>query len=175
MTPNVMEQTQTSTLIEVRLTHHETLAACFVGLMRQIKSLARGSKDTYGFDADASDGWKVQMNGACAEQAFAKATDRHWDCSVDVFGRPDFAPNIDIKTRPSHDSLLIVRPDAHDEWKFVHVTGTPFRRHKIHGWIYGRDAKRPEWEGRPDPKRPPCFQVPSDALRSIEEIWENGR
>ena len=161
--------------IDVRLTHHETLVACFVGLMRQVKSLSRRSSDTYGFDADGGDGWKIQMNGACAEQAFAKATNRHWDCSVDVFARPDFMPNIDVKSRPSHSAALIVRPDAHDDWKYVHVTGTPFSRHKIHGWIYGRDAKRSEWEGRPDPTRPLCFEVPSEALRSIEEVWENGR
>ena len=166
---------QTATDREVRLSPHETLVACFVGFMRQIKSLSRQSTDTYGFDGEANDGWKLQMNGACAEQAFAKATDRHWNCSVDVFGRPDFMPDIDIKTRPSHASKLIVRPDAHDEWKYVHVTGTPFGRHKIHGWIYGRDAKRPEWEGRPDPRRPACFEVPNEALRSIEEVWEYGR
>ena len=171
----MIDHMQTATDMEVRLTHHETLVACFVGLMRQIKSLARRSQDTYGFDGEAHDGWKLQMNGACAEQAFAKATDRHWDCSVDVFGRPDFMPDIDIKTRPRHESKLIVRPDAHDEWKYVHVTGTPFGRHKIHGWIYGRDAKRPEWEGRPDPSRPSCFEVPHEALQSIEEVFDHGR
>jgi hypothetical protein len=166
---------QTATDTEVRLTHHETLVACFVGFMRQINSLKRGSRDNYGFDCDSYDGWRHQMNGACAEQAFAKATNRHWDCSVNMFGRPDFKPDIDIKTRHSHASRLIVRPDAHDDWKYVHVTGSPFGRHKIHGWIYGRDAKRPEWEDRPDPARPACFVVPSEALRSIEEVWEYGR
>lgn len=165
----------TATDTEVRLTHHETLVACFVGLMRQIKSLSRRSHDTYGFDGEANDGWKLQMNGACAEQAFAKATNRHWDCSVDVFSRPDFMPDIDIKARPCHTSRLIVRPDAKDEWKYVHVTGTPFGRHQIHGWIYGRDAKRPEWLVAPDPRRPPCFEVPHDALMGIEEVWEDGR
>jgi hypothetical protein len=46
------------------------------------------------------------------------------------------------------------------------VTGTG-PEFLVHGWIYGRDAKKEEWYGDRGGRNAPCFWVPKSALKAV--------
>lgn len=153
---------------EVTLTWSEVHMASTIASTRHLKALQKGRPDRHGAPT-GPEGLKIHFEGACGEVAFAKATGRYWSAPVDTFKEPDFAPDIQVRTRSLHIYELIVRPDDADNERFVLVTSEECPYFRIVGWITGAEAKRPEWLATHGGREPAYF-VPHAALRDLGEL-----
>jgi hypothetical protein len=88
----------------------------------------------------------VQQVGA--ECAVAEAAGWPIDRAAAVTGASILPDGFHVYWSPDPDSALRVPLDAPDDDVYILVTGTA-PTYCIRGWMYGRDAKRPEWL-RPD-------------------------
>lgn len=111
-------------------------------------------------------GWSEHIEGACGEAAVAKVLNRFWNGSVDTFATGGDVGDIQVRTRSSHDYELLVRPDDRDSDVFILVTGRA-PTFRVIGYIWGRDAKRPEWL-QTHGSRPAAYFVPHAFLTPIK-------
>lgn len=149
---------------QVSLTTPEILSATVAGALRFAESVASQRKDAHGFDNSKS-GISLHIEGACGEMAFAKARNLYWGADINAFKNADVGKNIQVRTRSSHDFDLIVRADDKDTDIFVLVTGV-CPNYCLRGWVYGKDAKKVEYE-KSYGGRPSAYFVPASALRTI--------
>ena len=150
----------------VTLDTPELKHAAAVGAARHVAAIVRGHRDQHGAELG---GWSIHIEGACGELAASKALGRVWPAFVNTYRSPqgDLGDGIEVRTRSRHDYELIVRV-ADPDRPFVLVTGiAPFFR--VHGWIMGGEAKRPEWL-KPHGGREPAYFVPHEALRPMDEL-----
>lgn len=152
--------------VEVLLSRAELFVAAMVGVSRQIQALRERRPDRHG--ADHEDGWMLHIEGAAGEMAAARVLDRYWGAPVGTYRTGGDVGDVQVRTRSRHDYELIVRGSDRDEDAFVLVTGRA-PRFKVHGWIRGAEAKRPQWE-RTHGGRAPAFFVPHDALLPLSGI-----
>lgn len=152
--------------MEIVLTPSELQVAASVGVARHVQALREGRPDRHGARAD--DGWSLHIEGAAGEMAAARAMGRYWDAPVGTFKHGGDVGAIQVRTRSQHLYELIVRRDDRSEDTFVLVTGRA-PRYRVHGWITGADAKRPEWL-QAHGGRPPAYFVPHNALRSLADL-----
>lgn len=148
----------------VTLSPVEMALAATAGGIRHAESLMRGRRDAHGLPEEA-DGLRLHVDGAAGEIAVAKLLGRYWGGDVGTFKRADLGRGVQVRTRSRHDYELLVRPDDPDDHAFVLVTGSPPRL-AVRGWIWGQEAKRPEWL-RTHGGRPPAYFVPTTALRPL--------
>lgn len=150
-------------MVEVTLTWREVEWAARVGALRQIEAMRQGLEHIAGFDGL---GWDIHVEGAAGELAFAKATDRYWDGSVNTFKEGGDVGAYQVRTRSRHVYDLLVRPDDSDIQAYVLVTGT-VPAFQVHGWMLGADAKRPEFL-QTYANRPKAYFVPKGNLYTLE-------
>lgn len=153
-------------VIDVTLTPAELSVAALVGVQRQIQVLANGARLVAGQTWE--DHWTRGVEGAAGEMAAAKALDRYWDCPIGTFRCGGDIGALQVRTRSQHDWDLIVRPQDRPGDVFVLVTGCA-PRYRVHGWITGADAMRPEWL-REHGGRPAAYFVPRTALAPLETL-----
>ena len=154
--------------MKIVLTNGEVLTAATIGIRRHVQALVRGRSQAFGCKVEES--WQCNIVGALGEMVVAKALDRYWNGDVGPLGRSDVGP-YQVRTTPHVDGHLIVTDKDRDDDVFILVTGIE-PAFVIRGWLYGRDAKRPEFiEDRGRGKR---FFVPQAALRSFASLPEIG-
>jgi hypothetical protein len=153
-------------MIEIELNWTETWIAAEVGKLRQFESLRKGLQDKYGFDGEK--GWSIHIEGASGEMAVAKCLGVYWGGSVNTFRTQADVGRLEIRTRSRSDYDLLVRPDDKNDSIFVHVTGRS-PKFKIHGWMKGADAKRPEWL-QTYGSRDPAYFVPARFLKDMSQL-----
>ncbi len=152
--------------MEIKLTFPEAANAAQVGAMRHISSVMKGRKDRYGADPDKA--WQIHMEGACGEQAAAKALNTHWPATLNHFDKPDIGCCVQVKTRSLDWFDLLVRPSDRDDYYFVLVTGS-FPAYQVRGYMLGADAKQSKWlKGHGG--RDPAYFVPQKDLQPIEKL-----
>lgn len=157
------------------LTPDERALGVFVGELRQKEAERLGHTDRHG--ADMEDGFNIHIMGATGEVAFCKSINlcRVWNgrlvypiLTVNAGKAPDFGKNIQVRTRSRQSYELIVRDDDSDDQVHV-VTVQGSQLWTVKGWVWGHEAKRPEWKknhgGRGD-----AWFVPDDALHDLSEI-----
>lgn len=150
-------------MIEIALDWYEVHLAAVVGTRRQIEALRNGNPDKHGYEGS---GWELHIEGAAAELALAKVLGRYWNGAINTFkDGGDVGPTLQVRLRTKHYYDLLIRPDDPDEKAFVLVTGT-CPEFRVHGWMWGADAKRQEWL-QTHGNRPAAYFVPKDALRAI--------
>ncbi len=157
--------------VSVTLTWYEARLAAGVGLERQVAAMRDGRPDKHGFSGS---GWEVHLHGAGAEMAFAKASGKYWDGSVDVFRVPDVG-DIHVRSRsgdgPRED--LIIRSEDDPDAPYVLVVGR-MPQYVVVGWLMGRDARRQEWV-KDYGGRPPAWFVPRAEMLSFPiTAWRGG-
>lgn len=144
------------------------LQAAQVGAMRRIESLKKGFKPASGCDTSAP--WQIDIEGAMAECAVAKALGVYW--SRGAWGKADIGRNVQVRHTKLQQGRLLVRPNDEGDEPFVLAIGGD-GVYRIAGWLYGRECKQPEWlmttKGREDS---PAYFAPQDALRPIESLRE---
>jgi len=152
--------------VEVTLDPHEAILVTNVALTRYASAM--NNRQMKGLAAQNP--WEricMDVEGAASEYAVAKLLRLPW--SGNASKGVDIEPNIDVKSTKHESGRLLVTPDAEDDWKFVLVTGA-MPTYKVIGWMWGRDAKREEWLTVLDPRRPACYAVPQDKLKSFVKV-----
>jgi hypothetical protein len=149
----------------VVLRPNEFFYASTIGVMRQIKNLQNNRTDRYG--ARKEDGWRLHIEGACGECAFAKWMGFFWSGALENLNAPDVG-RYEIRTRSREDYDLIVHPQDSDDARFCLVVGTA-PRFRLAGFILGREAKQQKWWSDPAGGRP-AFFVPQQALHPVHEL-----
>jgi hypothetical protein len=149
----------------VKLTWYEAAMASNIGLLRQLSSIKTGRVDQHGFNGI---GWDVHIEGACGELAVAKLLSCYWDGSVDTFKTPDISGNLQVRTRSNHTFDLLVRPNDNPLDIYCLVTGK-CPEFRVHGWIQGLHAQKPEWK-KNHGGRPPAWFVPQTALNPMSNL-----
>lgn len=152
-------------MIEITLTKEEMQMAALVGVSRHWESSQRGHRAAHGLDPALST-VSLHIDGAMGEIAVAKALGRYWTPGVNTFKEADLGKRLQVRTCPQHGGSLIVRTDDRDDHAFTLVTGSaPCLR--VMGWLWGREAKRPEWLKEHGGREPAWF-VPAGELRALK-------
>lgn len=148
--------------MNVVLERHEIEMVAAVGVRRRCASLDRLA-DRHGYSGENA--WEQDIQGAAAELAVAKATNRYWDGSFNTYKRGDVG-SVQVRSTKRPDGCLIVRPsDPADAVYFLVVGEIP--EFTVVGWIMGENAKLERFEKAPG-GRPPAFFVPQRYLTPIE-------
>jgi hypothetical protein len=151
--------------MNVNLEWFEVSRAALVGVSRQVEAMRKGLKNTL----EANDEWSAHILGALGECAFAKATNRYWNGSVNTFTvGGDVGARMQIRTRSRHTYDLIVREKDDDNDCYVLVTGGP-DNFQIHGWMLARDAKKQQYLANYGNYGQAYF-VPKSALQSPQSL-----
>lgn len=150
--------------VRVHLEEYEVRLALYVASRRQEEAAGAGRSDRHGF---AGDGLAIHLLGTAGEMAAAKALNCYWGGAEGTFKRPDLG-GIQVRTRSRHDYDLIVRPGDADDEPFLLVTGT-MPAFRVHGWLWGREAKQPQWL-QTHGGREPAYFVPQAALRPLTAL-----
>jgi hypothetical protein len=145
----VRSRTRTDTFIsrrtrEMRVTLEwfEVSRAALVGVSRNVEAIRKGLHNAR--PTRESD-WHVHILGALGECAFAKATNRYWNGSVNTFkSGGDVGDAIQVRTRSQSYYDLIVRAEDRDSDVYVLVTGGP-HDFVVRGWLLAGDAKKPQY------------------------------
>jgi hypothetical protein len=144
--------------------------AALVGVSRNVEALRKGCQNRL----PINDEWSIHILGALGECAFAKATNRYWNGSVNTFkAGGDIGESIQIRTRSRHGYDLIVREGDRDSDVFVLVTGGP-SEFRVHGWMLGTDAKSAKYKANYGNYGEAYF-VPSRELRPAEGLVTGGQ
>lgn len=82
---------------------------------------------------------------------------------------PDLSTFIDVKgiAKPTHRAIL--QRNDRDDWAYLLVSSHAHPSYLIMGWVYGHEAKRPEFWQDPAGGRPAYF-VNSQILRQPSEL-----
>jgi hypothetical protein len=149
---------------KVVLSRSEMISAGTVGLIRRIVSVGKLNDQMHSPDANP---WQIDIEGAMAEMAYAKAMGMFWSGSVGTFKAPDVG-DVQIRSTPRASNSLIIRANDKDDDIFVLVVGSA-PEYTIAGYIRGEDGKKQEWVRSPNGGSAAYF-VPQAALRPINEL-----
>lgn len=85
-------------------------------------------------------------------------------------GAPDVGGYIEVRAVRDSNRRLLLHDDDKDHLPVVLAQYVSGRRFQLAGWCKTRDGKRSEWFKPLNGDNRPCYVVPHDALRSIEEL-----
>jgi len=163
----------------IELTEDECRLADIRGKKKYDEAVKAGKKDKYGFNGNPL---AIHCQGERGELAASKflGIEYEFRCNEYKNGLADLGDDIEVRTK-TYDGKMIVRHDDHDNRKYVHVVPVGIsdatgchRKFHIKGWAFGRDCMKREYLGSPDPKRPPCYNIPDELLRPIGELVQHG-
>ena len=135
--------------------------AATIRVMRRIASYTK--RDDNKHTPRNDDTWDRDIEGACAEVAFAKHFNVFWDGSINTFHDPDVG-KIQIRHTQLESGCLIVREDDKDHEVFALVIGT-HPSFRLAGWMYAGDAKQGRWQ-----KDDFSWFVPQSQLLEIDSL-----
>ena len=153
-------------VVEIYLEKYELYIGAIVGIRRHISSINSKKMNAVG---NPNFNWSIDIESSCAEMAVAKALGFYWDNSVGTYKEADIKPDIQVRQTEKEDGKLIVRPDDSDSDKYVLVTGK-WGKFKIHGWLYGEEAKIERFIFKGYNGMPDAWFVPQQELRDLNEI-----
>ena len=146
--------------MNITLEPYEIIMGAMVGVRRRVSSIAkkldRGSTQ--------GDPWGIDVEGALAEVAVAKALGIYFSGSVDTYKSPDLV-GIQVRWTPLDQGRLIVRDNDCDNENYILVTGT-CPNYKISGWIEGFNAKDSQYISAPN-GRSAAYFVPQESLKPM--------
>lgn len=157
----------------VALTNTELLMAATTGIARRIDSLAHQRAQTVpGIDAKGM-GWVRDIEGACAELAVAKATNRFYDFSQRRFrGQGGDVDAWQVRHTVEDEGHLILREHDDRNAYYMLVTGHS-GTYTIRGYLLGEDGRKDEWKRDPGGRGRPCWFIPQSALLVL--TWRRDR
>lgn len=156
--------------ITVTLQWYEMLQGAHVGMMRKIECIKQGKKDAHGAHYERD--WSIDIEGAIAEVAAAKALGMFWPGGINTWKKPDLGSNIQVRYSQSEDDPhMVIRPDDNDDEIYVLVSpGDAQNEYIVHGWMRGYEAKaHEEWVSHAY-GRPKCWRVPAHMMKSFDVL-----
>jgi hypothetical protein len=151
----------------VRLTWSEVMLAGEAGLMRQVDNLKNGRRQTFAIP-DPEEEWRRDIEGACAEMAFAKFGDRFWSGAIGNFKVADVGP-FEVRSTGYENGCLPINKKNNPDRLFILAVGrAPVFR--LAGWIKGSDAQRVEWWREPPAVPFAAWFVPQANLHPMDSL-----
>lgn len=147
--------------IKVQLTNSEIMEAAFVGVLRVVKVLQEGRKETYG--SELSGAWTRHIEGALGEKAVAKHYNIYWH-GVNLIWGTDVGQKTEVRATKYANGHLILHDEDDDDKNFWLVTGI-MGKYEIRGWIRAGDGKNKRWWPGKNPERP-AYYVPQSELHA---------
>ena len=142
--------------VEVTLSVEAMVQALMVGGRRTIAAARKALRSP----SQARRTWDIDIEGAMAEMAVAKATGMYFEPELDKFGDADVG-QLHVRHTVLPDGCLIIRPED-PEGRYCLVTGQ-LGRYRIVGCIDSLDARQDIWMRAPQ-GRPAAGFVPQSAL-----------
>lgn len=142
--------------VEVTLSVEAMVQALMVGGRRTIAAARKALRSP----SQAKRTWDIDIEGAMAEMAVAKATGMYFEPELDKFGDADVG-QLHVRHTVLPDGCLIIRPDD-PEGRYCLVTGQ-LGRYRIVGCIDSVEARQDIWMRAPQ-GRPAAWFVPQSAL-----------
>jgi len=146
-----------------------------VGIRRQIESFkAKEQNEAH----NPKYGWHIDIEGACAEMAFAKHFGLYWDGSVNTFKAPDVGL-MQVRSTMRLDGGLIIRPKDEAHERYALVVGSTRCPNELTGgrpgcgyfvmvgWMLGSDIKQDKYLAFKDSDTP-AWLVPQRDLHPFE-------
>ena len=149
----------------VRLSSSEQRMACLVGTERRLTALEAGGRDRHAVRAEQV--WHIDIEGAGAELAFAKAMGWFWDGSVGTFHHRADVREVHVRQTSWSSGHLLIRPSVDVPGVYALVVGS-LPRYWVKGWA--RWPGCPAVEATPDPSRPPALMIRQADLRDLAEL-----
>lgn len=151
---------------DVLLTWVEVIQAAQVGVFRQVRACRKGRVERHGEPRQRGP-WEIQIEGAAAEMAVAKALGMYWADSTELDYNGDVG-RYHVRSSDLADAHLLLYPTDPDEACFILVTGRAPLFH-IRGWIVAAEGKVDAYRanGR---LRSDGWMVPADVLWSIKDL-----
>jgi hypothetical protein len=155
---------------QVTLTPAEARMACLIGTERRLVALRGGLQSSTGVRPETA--WQIDIEGAGAELAFAKALGWYWDGQLGGTGhhRPDVG-QVHVRQTTRTTGHLLIRPRFDVPGVYALVTGS-LPRYQVRGWA--RWPGCPAREATPDPDRPPVLMIAQADLRDLAELDRAG-
>lgn len=151
--------------VVVTLTWAEAHLAVTEGCTRRLRGLQKSMAERHGA-AGRGDAWGLNIEGAAAEYAAAKALNVCWSFAPGPGYDGDIGHGFEVRSTPREDGRLILHESDPDDRPFLLVTGQ-IPTFTIRGWIMAGDAKK-DYFWRDDVPEPAYF-VPQSALAKIGE------
>lgn len=108
--------------------------------------------------------------GECAGYLWLSPIKWHVACrGYEFLDLPDLGDFIDAKTVGNSRHRLIVKQNEPDGWAYLLVNGERHPEYAIEGWLWGHEAKQPEYLRDPVGGRA-AFFVPVSALRHPDSL-----
>jgi hypothetical protein len=127
-------------MILIELSPDEVMHAAMVAVHRRVWNMREGLKPRPGIKPELA--WSVDIEGACAECAFAKWRDYYWNGNIGNLRAADVG-EYEVRSTPHHNGHLLVRPTDPDERVAVLMTGCA-PKFVIRGWLrcgHGKQEK----------------------------------
>jgi len=159
-------------MIEIVLNWNEVDLAARDAVVEYFQSRKQNLHHRPGFAGRIDNFWTYAIEGHCGQIAVARHIDAYYLNRTGQFRAPDVA-GVQVKTRLSHRYELRVRANDPDDLPYLLVTrdlNDECAVYRLHGWLYGHEAKRPEWLNDPDGSGEKNFFVPQDALHPLETL-----
>lgn len=155
----------------INLSPAEIQMASFVGCQRATENIKKG--DIWSRSGEPPEQLFDRMiKGALAEAALAKHLNRYW-----AKGEKGAADVDDVDVRCTHydEGHMEMHDWDKDDRKYYLLTGM-LGTYKIRGWLYGKDAKKPQYLRVLQAGRKPQYWVPQSALNDydgplVEKDW----
>lgn len=157
--------TPTGSGIKVTLGWNEALETAIEGLKRSLRHDWEALTHVNGEPGGCR--WCPDIEGTCAERAFARAMSLYWAPSAGVqVGPQGDCCGWEVRYPIPPNRKLLLRDNDHDERPYVLVVGA-WPTYTVRGYVLGRDGKREKYRSAGDPKRDPCYLVPPDDLTRL--------
>jgi len=140
--------------------------ASIVGALREASAIIRGQNLMYGAQPEGA--WDRYIEGCLTEIAVAWHLNVFWHPKIGT-PTPGDVGHYEVRTSKRDNNCLLVRPSDSDEAAYIFVTGQ-HGDYKIHGWIYGKEAKQPQFLSSKGNDRPPAYFVPKAQLHRMSTL-----
>jgi hypothetical protein len=148
-------------VIEVELSRAEFAIATVYAVLQDERH--DGARDRTG---SRPRGYAQRIEATAAEMALAKWLGRPFEIRFTT-GKGDVGL-IEVRWASEEHYGLLVRPGDPPDVPYVLVTGRA-GLYRLHGWLFGHEAMRPEWSRSPN-GRPLVFIAPQSALHPLETL-----
>ena len=155
----------------VQLTTDEIRYAVQVGRQMRQTSVTNGHAEK--ITVGEGMGERIQLLGAVAELAVAKALNIPWRDQDGRYKQADLLDDIEVKLIGVNHYGLRVYDTIPDHYRVVGVViprGKERDPYRIPGWIQAGDAKRDRWLMRPFGIGLSFYAVPQSQLRPLKEL-----
>lgn len=149
----------------VELSHHDMLFAAIGGCQRRVKAMQVNRPQLYGAD-HRQNYWQIDVQGAIAEYAVAKAINMFWEPATDqpLNTLPGDVGVYQVRSTVYKSGSLIVHPADKDDAAFIlAIVAEPFV--KLAGYLWGKDAKQ-----LGEYKKPKDIWVDQTKLKPVTDI-----